>query len=65
MISHYMKVASVLQSVPICDRAIPVRSKTAIIQRLAQDLQPSVQSEDIREGIQSFIERRQVNFKGR
>lgn len=65
MISHYMKVASVLQSVPICDRVIPVRSKTAIIQRLAQDLQPPVQSEDIREGIQSFIERRQANFKGR
>lgn len=57
MISHYMKVASVLQSVPI--------GEEAEIQRLVPDLQPLVQSEDIREGIQSFIERRQANFKGR
>lgn len=57
MISHYMKVVSVLQSVPI--------GEEAEIQRLVPDLQPLVQSEDIREGIQSFIERRQANFKGR
>ena len=37
----------------------------AAIRRLGPDLQPLIQSEDIREGIQSFIERRQANFKGR
>ena len=37
----------------------------AAIQRFLPDLQSLMQSEDIKEGIQSFIERRQANFKGR
>jgi enoyl-CoA hydratase len=35
------------------------------IKRLVPDLQPILQSEDIKEGIQSFIERRQAHFKGK
>ena len=37
----------------------------AAIQQFQPDLQAIMQSEDIKEGIQSFIERRQDNFKGR
>ena len=37
----------------------------AAIQQFLPDLQEIMQSEDIKEGIQSFIERRQANFKGR
>ena len=37
----------------------------AAIQRFLPDLQSLMQSEDLKEGIQSFIERRQANFKGR
>jgi enoyl-CoA hydratase/carnithine racemase len=33
--------------------------------RLAPDLAPIMQSEDVKEGIRSFIERRQANFQGR
>jgi enoyl-CoA hydratase len=36
----------------------------AAIQQFLPDLQEMMQSEDIKEGIQSFIERRQANFKG-
>lgn len=39
--------------------------ETEAAQRLAPDLAPILQSEDAREGIQSFIERRQAQFKGR
>jgi enoyl-CoA hydratase len=37
----------------------------AAIQQFLPDLQEIMHSEDIKEGIQSFIERRQANFKGR
>ncbi len=37
----------------------------AAIQQFRPDLQMIMQSEDIKEGIQSFIERRPANFKGR
>ncbi len=37
----------------------------AAIQQFIPDLQQIMQSEDIKEGILSFIERRQANFKGR
>src|SRR5438128_5409912 len=37
----------------------------AAIGQFLPDLQAILQSEDIKEGIQSFIERRQANFKGR
>ena len=39
--------------------------ETEAMRRLAPDLLPILQSEDVQEGIQSFIERRQANFKGR
>jgi len=32
---------------------------------LMRDLQPLLQSEDVEEGVQSFIERREANFKGK
>src|SRR6266566_4388311 len=34
-------------------------------QRLVPDMQPIIQSEDLKEGVQSFIERRQAKFQGR
>src|SRR2546426_2670874 len=37
----------------------------AAIQQFLPDLQALMQSEDIKEGVQSFIDRRQANFKGR
>lgn len=37
----------------------------AAMQQFLPDLQEIMQGEDIKEGIQSFIERRQANFKGR
>src|SRR6059036_1304099 len=62
----------VAMQAPLGVRATLASSRLAItegeeaaIRRLGPDLQPILQSEDIREGIQSFIERRQANFKGR
>ena len=40
-------------------------SEEAAIQQFLPDLQAIMQSEDIKEGLQSFIERRQADFKGR
>ncbi len=37
----------------------------AAIERLIPDLEPILHSEDVNEGLQSFIERRQANFQGR
>lgn len=37
----------------------------AAIERLLPDLEPILQSEDVKEGLLSFIERRQANFEGR
>jgi enoyl-CoA hydratase len=37
----------------------------AAIQQFLPDLQVVMQSEDIKEGVQSFLERRPGNFKGR
>jgi enoyl-CoA hydratase/carnithine racemase len=35
------------------------------IRRLAPDIAPIMQSEDVKEGVRSFIERRKANFQGR
>jgi enoyl-CoA hydratase/carnithine racemase len=35
------------------------------MRRLASDLLPLMQSEDVQEGVRSFIERREANFKGK
>jgi hypothetical protein len=41
------------------------QGQDAATQQFLPDLQEIMQSEDIKEGIQSFIERRQANYKGR
>jgi enoyl-CoA hydratase/carnithine racemase len=45
-------------------RLARTQGETAAIARLLPDLQPLMQSEDVQEGIQSFIERRTAVFKG-
>jgi enoyl-CoA hydratase/carnithine racemase len=41
------------------------RGEEAAIEQFLPDLQQIMQSEDIKEGVQSFLERRPGNFKGR
>ncbi|MGH2480453.1 MAG: crotonase/enoyl-CoA hydratase family protein [Ktedonobacteraceae bacterium] len=42
-----------------------IEGEDAAIERLIPDLKPILQSEDVKEGLLSFIERRQANFQGR
>ena len=46
-------------------RLAMAEGEEAAIRQFLHDLQEIMQGEDIKEGIQSFIERRQANFKGR
>ncbi len=46
-------------------RLAVAEGEEAAIQQFQPDLQKIMQSEDIKEGVQSFIERLQANFKGR
>ncbi|MBW6463432.1 MAG: crotonase/enoyl-CoA hydratase family protein [Bacillota bacterium] len=54
-------VRAALMSARLAKSAGAVKAK----ERLLPDLQPLMQSEDALEGVQSFIERRKANFKGR
>jgi enoyl-CoA hydratase len=46
-------------------RLARARGDKAAIERLLPDLMPIMESEDFKEGIQSFLERRDAQFKGR
>ena len=46
-------------------RLAMTEGEEAAIRQFLPDLQAIMQSEDMKEGIQSFIERRQAHFKGR
>ncbi len=46
-------------------RLARAKGDKAAIEKLLPDLMPIMQSEDVKEGIQSFIEKREANFKGR
>lgn len=63
---------TIAQQAPLGVRATLTSARLAIthgeaaaVQRLAPDLQPLMYSEDVKEGIQSFIERRPANFQGK
>ncbi len=45
-------------------RLTRARGEKAAIERLLPDLMPMMESEDLKEGVQSFIERRDAKFKG-
>ena len=45
-------------------RLAQAKGDKAAIERLLPDLMPIMQSEDFKEGIQSFLERRDARFKG-
>ncbi len=46
-------------------RLTRARGEEAALARLLPDLMPIMESEDLKEGVQSFIERREAQFKGR
>ena len=63
---------TIAQQAPLGVRATLASARLAIsageeeaMRRLAPDLAPIMQSEDVKEGVLSFVERRQANFKGR
>ena len=46
-------------------RLARIKGDEAALARLIQDLIPLMKSEDVLEGLQAFIQRREANFKGR
>jgi enoyl-CoA hydratase/carnithine racemase len=62
----------VAKQAPLGVRAVLKSARTLVYEgdraaaaRLLPDLAPIMQSEDAQEGVQSFLERREANFKGR
>jgi enoyl-CoA hydratase/carnithine racemase len=72
-VSRALALAQVIaEQAPLGVRATLASARIALTlgeeeaaRRLMPDLLPILQSEDAREGVQSFIERRKGNFKGR